>query len=320
MSTLVDNGSQGDEAASDAAATALWNELKQDREEPEGTNDDADPPPAEGRDDADDEGAADIPDPPAEEADPPQDPWSSAPAELKTDYEQAIARTRALEHAQSSDRGRISALQRQLDELKKGGAAAQPAAKAPANPLETDAWKRLKEDYPDLADPIEALLVPIVADVTATKSTVAERAEAERLAQETARYTDNERLLSERIKGTYQKDPFELVAQPAFRDWLTSQPAHIQKAAANNGERIEDVEEAADLLSRFIGATTPQTPAATPNNPAPPLAGRRRQQLESATAVSSRSPAAVAGVPEDPEGAWAHFAAERERKKRQGHR
>lgn len=329
MDTLEDKNPQGEDAASDAAADALWNEMAAERKGAAAPADTTDDQP--GADEAADHTAADTTgqdDPPdmgegddggaQQQGQPPastQDIWANASPELKAAYEAAQTRARNAEHAASSDRGRIAALQRQIDQLKAGGAAGVPAANGqPVNPLETDLFKRLKEDYPEIHEALSGPLAAITAELAATKNTVIERAEADRQAAEEGFYARQEEELNRRVEGA-----FDLVADPRFVTWLQTQPNYVQQAAIRNGQRIEDVDEAADLVGRFksfidgAGSSRP----ATPSNTAP-LADRRRAQLASASTVSTRSPSAVAGVPEDPEAAWNYFAEQRQRKKAQG--
>lgn len=257
---------------------ALWNEFdEQDKAsqdaEPEHQDEAADPEP---------EGSEEEP-----EA---QDPWAKAPDELRQQHEEALAKLAKLEQADRSHRGRQSALQRQLDELRQQ-VATKPKEEV-ATPETPEEWEQLQEDYPEIAAPVRKMIDQQASMIT--------RLEKELQAIGSV-HRDNALQEQATLLAEEHPDWEQVGSDPGFADWLQNQPRHIQEAAYRNGNEIVDYREAADVVGRykqFKGASNPQ-----PNTK---LADKRKAQLKSAQSTRSRGPGVTSGIPEDgdPEQLW----------------
>lgn len=302
----VENDGQADNVNDDAEAKALWDQLDKAEADAAGS-------PPEGRDSASaDETFHDEPSPQADpaaaaagaESEP--DPWASAPPKLRELYQAEQQRLAALEHSERSQRGRISALSRQLDELKRTTTAPPKEAPRPITLDDNPGFKKLVEEYPEIAEPLRDVIKPVIDETVATKKALNERS---------ARDADDERrrVYDANLAAFSAANPDfqELWKQQGIPDefaaWVATQPRHIREAAERNGQNIEDPEEAADVFARFkqskgIGAGSRAEPD--------PLTTRRMLQQESGAAPTIRSaPSLAGGIPDDadPEVIWKMF-------------
>lgn len=107
----------------------------------------------------DDDGGKDEPREPAADDSPDSDSdsgdiWEGATEAQRREFER-------LEHADRSQRGRVSALTRQVDDLRRQLAEAQqraaPAPQADAEDVDDDTMKQFAEDYPEIAQAMNAM-------------------------------------------------------------------------------------------------------------------------------------------------------------------
>lgn len=248
----------------------------------------------------------------------PADIWAAALPEQKAAWGALSKKATDLEHADRSNRGRLSTLTRRLNDLEArerdaAPAAAAPDKKAPKDDKPTDAkktylasdgWKKFKDEYPEVAAPLEGMVSEM-------------RADSERMSRELSTLSTDRRDRAageqEHVLDTRHADWRDVTGAKAFGEWLQGQPAYVQDATRKNGESIKDGEEAADIVGRFK-ASSHFKPAATkaagsdePSN----LAQRRERQLKSASSVPSRGPGPASGPPEDFDAAFDHYAKRR---------
>jgi hypothetical protein len=320
---MIDNTrtSPAPEAGDDEAA--LWNEIEQ--AESQGTE----PPPPQGRAQEASEADPEF-DAPADEADTeardaapaasqdaageqqaPSDIWSSAPPELKAAFEEERRARTNLEHAIRSDRGRLSAMQKKLDELSRSSP--NPAHQPVRGETAADRSERLQklaEEYPEVAQPLLDEMDALRNTVTSLQSVEEERLQRFLAEQEQALATEH---------ADWQ--PVLANNGATFAAWLEDQPKAVRDAAQANANRIVDARAAADVVSRFkqfIGIAGQQQQPAAAGNPQPSLSDKRQRQLAaSATPRGVRRPVA-SGIPEDgdEEAIWAAFEAQEARQGR----
>lgn len=320
--TDITKTSPAPEAGDDEAA--LWNEIEQAESqaaeppppaqvrEPEASE--ADPAFESPADEADTEAQADEPaasQDAAGEQRSPSDIWSSAPPELKAAFEEERRARTNLEHAIRSDRGRLSAMQKKLDELSRSSpnSAHQPVKGESANDR-TERLQKLAEEYPEVAQPLLDEMDALRNTVTSLQSVEQER--EQRFVAE-----------QEQVLATEHADWQQVLSTngATFAAWLDDQPKAVRDAAQANANRIVDARAAADVVGRFkqfIGITGQQQQAAQPATPQPSLSDKRQRQLAaSATPRGVRRPVA-SGIPEDgdEEAIWAAFEAQEARQGR----
>ncbi|KQT54638.1 hypothetical protein ASG43_03360 [Aureimonas sp. Leaf454] len=231
--------------------------------------------------------------------------WDSAPEALRNQFEALQAENAKLLQKERSASGRASGFQRRYEDLKK---AAEPRATPGDRPAPQAALDALKEDYPEIAEPLSQALNAIQGDV----ATLAEAEEGRRKAAETE-LTDY--LDTEAAALTSQHPDYLDVLKTnsdKFVAWIDDQPRAVRDAFNRNAEHVVNAAEAAAVVGMFkehLGMPAPapaaERPAATPS-----LASRRERQL-GATAAPTRAHRrpTVSGIPEnaDPQDIWDAF-------------
>lgn len=233
------------------------------------------------------------------------DIWANAPPELKAAYDELQQKFRSVN-------GRTAAFQRRYEDLKK-------IVEAPAQQRRPgsarEALAAIKNDYPDVAGPIEEAL-----------SKIEERLDAQDQAEESRRSAARDELVgiitSETERLNQAIPDWEVTLQQngkAFAAWVEDQPRRVREAAYRNAQNIVDAEEAAQVIAAFKAHIMPaQQPAAAPTTPTPiraqtqPLTDRRARQLDATASPRSARRPTVSGIPEDgdPQAIWDAFDAQ----------
>ena len=247
------------------------------------------------------------------------DIWAAAPPELRSAFE-AEARKRAeFEHRLRSDTGRIAALQRQIEDLRKGGTAPGPAAGAtttdakPETVLASEKWKTLKQEYPEVAEPFEAILAEMEGRIHRHEKELSAIGTDRRQAAQ-----DEQQTVVTQVHGDYVG--FIRGNLEQFQAWREAQPRYVQEAIQRNWDGVVDGYEMADVIARFkssLGGNSGSPGQEPPGKgTSQPLADRRKRQLESSASPRSRGPSVASGIPEDAdeETIWKQFDEEDRRK------
>ena len=216
-----------------------------------------------------------------------EDIWANVPTEARAAYEASLKTAQELETKLTRQNGRVSALDRQLHQLRKHG---QPSTeqKVPADVskvLESDKFKQFREEYPEIADPINEFL-SAAAEQLAGVSTVVEA----------ANQSQDEAILNEQLSILQSDHPdwADYAKDSRWNDWIATQPRHIREAQARNSVLIVDGSEASDVLARFKQAFN------IGNNPKPVTPDpRRERQLEGARRPGFSAPSVAAGDPDN---------------------
>jgi len=324
---LIDNALE-DESKDDAE---IWAEIDQEEagaeagaapESDSGADDGEVPAGAEAKTDDDDAGQTG--DEPKPDGDKPSgdagdagedDPWSTATDEQRAAYDAAQEQLKKLEQSDRSNRGRLAAMQRQINELN----TKPPAPKGDGEEgvdgdgEDDDEIKSVVDEYPEVAKPLLKKINSLEAKLSKHDQKLT-AADESRHDEEIDEQTD----LLEKDYPDWEDD----IAAEGFEDWLYAQPRHIQEAAVRNAEEIVDAAEAADVVGRWKAFRSAQ--GNTGDDPGaedldagktgdgdgkPRLSGKRQRQLESAAGTQKGGPGVAHGIPEDgdPEAIWNAF-------------
>jgi hypothetical protein len=256
----------------------------------------------------------------------PSDPWANATPALLAEKQRLEDALAAERHRANGASGRASGLHRELNALKAQAEKAPPAEQADDAKAVLDAKiAQLKEDFPEIAGPLIAVLETQsreIADLRGTVEPITEATEAE------AQQASLKALGAKHPDFQSYGDPSDpeygpwLKTQPpkvrednqAYRTWLGDQAPGIQNLATS-----WDPNDCAVVLSLFKTAkaeaahqarTDPgqgKTDTATDD--------RRQRQLDGGKEVRSTPIQAASGAPEDDfAGAFNHYAKRHERK------
>jgi len=258
-------------------------------------------------------------------------------------------------HEISSNRGRISSLQRDINAARRGAPAptttttTPPAAKAPGDVLETafasEKWKKFAEEYSEVAAPLADTLRDIFGPVIADQANI--RSVTSTIETERARAAQAER---DSFVLEHHPDFEKIIGDKDFGTWALAQPESVKAVLRANANGIVDPEEAVRVVTTYkldrgitttapaqtapdatgtttapgngAATTTTANPSAAPAGTTQPSAGRsarREAQLQSAVAPSSRSPGVIqGGEPQTEEQAWDYW--EKREKKEEARR
>lgn len=238
------------------------------------------------------------------------DLWASAPEPLRAAHEAAQKELEKERQSARSNAGRVAAYQRQISEFQKrlaafeqNAAAGKTAPSKGAGSEGEDDWSAVKEEYPELAGPIERRL-----------SQIAERNAA--LERELSAYGDErrDRYIQEQQQAltTQHADWQSVVGSRDFLEWYTAQPAEVRSMVEKNADAIIDAQSASYALGLFkmqTGYQAKQQPAPSAGAPPNDAAKQKRQrQLQDGAGAAGRGPGRMSGPPDDFESAFKYFA------------
>lgn len=217
-----------------------------------------------------------------------EDPLTGMSEEHRALFDDLQNKNKTLTHQYSSTNGRVSALQKKLNEL-----TSRESAPAPTDPAEEETppeLAALKEEYPEIAGGIDALFDKrartLKAEMDATKKALDEKLNP--IQQQIAR-SEEERESASLLAA--HPDIAEVVNSPEWSDWLANQPQAVIEMAES-----DVASEASYVLTSFKNAQAPQ-------DRVPVIAKqkqRRDKQLEQATGIPTKSQSAASGeIPKD---------------------
>jgi len=222
-----------------------------------------------------------------------------------------------IRHSEASQRGRLGAYQRQINELQRqvqtrqasqppqrDGQAAegddQQQRQEAAEAMGADDWETFKEDFPDMARAFEARLS-------------ADRQKQAHLEQEVAELRSSVQPIQQQAQEQHLKDQEdalaarhpdwrEVVAAPEFAEWLNQQPDSLQALTSS-----DDAAEAAALLDMYRAQHGSPEPAGSRTG----TPDKRQQRLAAAQSVGRRGAPRQGAVDDDFDAAFDHYAAKR---------
>jgi len=256
---------------------------------------------------------------PASEPEPAPEPapdlWANATEEQKAAFEAATADA----HKWKSNEGRHAADARRIAELESqitsppAGDGDDPTLTAT---FESEDWKAVESELPELAAPLKLVLEGMQAKNRALET-------------ELSTFSDERRdkiLEAQKEIVSSAHSNWEDVTDDNFVQWVGSQPNHVRAMFNRNAERIIDGEETAHLVTLYKQSdsyTAPTPPpdqgSAPANPPAAPVNGdggpskrdrETQRRLEGNTNVPSRGPGAPSGPPDEYDDAFDHYAAQ----------
>lgn len=284
----IDAGEEDEAALAEAASDDLGDD---DQADPEHDTD----PGNSGDDEGEGDQGSDGAEPSGDDG---SDIWAKAPPELRSAYE---AERQKAEQFRKSNEGRIAAFQRQVNDLQSqlraasrtGNAAKkdkdQAASDDAASGTEGDfkELSALREDYPEIAQPIEQMFNRLQGDISRRDQIIDSLMNKERQVH----IDEQEAALQE-----VHPDWGDVIVSPEFAAWVQNAPAHIQPILEQNANDIVDAASAADAIELFKLRTGYRSAKQTDPTPTQRQtaaqgsrqnSGKRSRQLEAGTSVRS---------------------------------
>ena len=220
-----------------------------------------------------------------------------------------------LKHSEASQRGRLGAYQRQINELQQQLQQRQQHTQhadgrdkstserrdEAAQEMGSEDWDAFKEDFPDMARAVEtrlkadekrqAQLEQQIAQLQSTVQPIQQQAHEQQLQSEYARLESR------------HSDWRDVVNAPEFQSWLQNQNPAIQQLAGS-----ESADDASALLDFYKGNLPGDNSRATQHD-------KRQSRLANAQTVSRRGAAQQRGTPDDFDAAFEHYAAKKARQR-----
>jgi len=252
--------------------------------------------------------ASDTEDP---DPDPAADPYEGMDEATKARFIVLEESNTKLNHRLDSDSGRVSAFQRQVNDLKRENSTLKaPAAKPTENQIADamkgtdEGWDQFNEDYPEVAKAIDRRLeMAGKATQESVDSTLAPVMERQAQQDQVAINTTTQAKVDE-VAVVYPEWA-AAVQTKDFVDWLATQPPGI--AALSNSDDTNDASALIGMYDEHLVATNRPSLKATPKpalnqdevpdgSEAANLAAKRAQQLEDGTTIASRNAKIDAGA------------------------
>jgi hypothetical protein len=219
---------------------------------------------------------------------------------------------RKAENLARSNGGRLAKALNELHALKAtlpapaSGDATEEGAQATTK---DEALAKLREDYPEIAEPILEKMAALEARVSALTTSETARAESNVV-----------EALSQEFDELQRRHPDlpELVKAPEYAAWLEGKPPSIKRIVQENAQAVVSVEDAAMVFDLFK-AETGFGRAAEPDPRQLSAAERRRSQLDAGrTATGGTQPGVRSDARQDGGSfgdAWDEFEVKDQRKK-----
>ena len=233
-------------------------------------------------------------------AEPTTDIWANATEEQRAAME-AVRRERAeIEHRYKSDEGRVSALQRKINNLESRQQPA-PVAISQATPVSDEGIDSFREDYPDIANAVDKM---VQSKMTTEREgfSQAMRQMQQQMDQAIQPFQESEqkRFIDTQMQELESSHPdWREVAQSTdFIEWLNVQPDPVRAMFTSDSAR-----DASYLVGSFK-QTQPVLQEAETVEPS----SNNQQALKQAVAPRSRRTAPVTNsVPDDYESAFDYW-------------
>lgn len=208
------------------------------------------------------------------------DPFAGMTPEQKAHWER-------VQHSDQSQRGRVAALTRKMQQ---GTAHTAPAPAAKTDTADTgkanegddlDAkMKAAAEEYPDAVGPFVEIITAMKSQIADLSKTVQPIADDRSEAELTEAYG---------ILAKAHPDFAQIAADPSWEAWIEDQPEEIQRLATSFDP--DHVSKTLDLFKLERAQAAPAVDTATEE--------KRKRQLESGRDVPTKGVPAASGVPND---------------------
>lgn len=235
----------------------------------------------------------------AEEPGNAEDKNPEAPASLEDQLEALKQQNQDLEHYKRSNEGRVSALQRKVDEL------SQPpeAAPEPAPDTRNEEWEQFESEDEYTAKHIESRVNQSARQVKNEMLNELENRLQPIQESEHQRYVDSQVA----ILNQQAPDWDDTVHSIEFQNWVSAQPAKVQELTTSF-----DASDYLYLLNGFNATKQPGKDVAS-------IKQQRQKKLESNEAVPRRNAGRVTGAPDDFDGAYDYYVKQDALKQERGY-
>lgn len=250
------------------------------------------------------------------------DIWAEAPEHLREAFKKRDNDARTWRGRFTSLNDEVRQLRTQVRDLQNARSQPAPdtandadqkkATNAITSVLEAERWKQVREEYPELMQPLEEALTAIggaVEEVRSTASSASAHIEQQRQIDQVRQQEQRAvEALSER-----HPDWQQTVRTPEYRDWIADQSPYIQRIHRES----TDADEVSVVLDLYRAQARPRqeapspttTPTPVPNTRSDALPANRRRQMGSGFSTRARGRQMTGTLPpaDDGDAAWDYF-------------
>lgn len=212
------------------------------------------------------------------------------------------------QHGFDANRGRVSALQKKINELESSKPADnnnEQSTGDPVNPegsgMTDDQWSEFVEEYPEMAAALDAKLNHVTQTINARlDSEVNSRLEQIQVELNPLSQRAHEEHLQSQLKLLNEKHPDweEVVSSAEFSKWIGEQPEPVQALA--NSQAAKDAAYVIDTY-KALNSVAVQQPSVTND---------RKERLQQNLGVKAKGARQAAGVPDDFDSAFDYFSSQ----------
>lgn len=240
-------------------------------------------------------------DTPLEIVDPVADIWANASEEQRAELE-AVRRDRAeIEHRYKSDEGRVSALQRKINDLEAMQHQA-PVVIPQATPMSEEGIDSFRQDYPDIADAVDKMVQSkMTTEREGFSQAMSQMQQQMNQAIQPFQESEQQRYVDTQLQALESTHPDwrEVAQSSGFMEWMNVQPETIRSMF--NSDSAQD---AAYLVGSFK-QTLPRSPI---NEQTTSQQASNKQALnEAVTPRSRRTASTTTSAPDDYEAAFDYW-------------
>ena len=244
---------------------------------------------------------ATVEDTPLEIVDPVVDIWADATDEQRSAME-SVRRERAeIEHRYKSDEGRVSALQRKINELEAVQHQA-PVAAPTAMPISEEGIDSFREDYPDIADAVDKMVQSkMTTEREGFSQAMSQMQQQMNQAIQPFQESEQQRYVDTQLQALESSHPDwrEVAQSSGFMEWMNVQPETIRSMF--NSDSAQD---AAYLVGSFK-QTLPRSPIV--EQITSQQSSNKQALNEAVTPRSRRTATTTTSAPDDYEAAFDYW-------------
>ena len=229
------------------------------------------------------------------------DEWASVPEHLRKEHDEFKTKAEKYEHEARSNRGRLGALQREINELSRKleeTQAKDKKAESPVDPGDTifdfPEWKQFEDDFGDVAKPQKAAMRRLFETLHSRLQDTDRVSQELQNARQNEVYEQQANVLEQLRPGwlPYVQEHFNDMQEFAQSDPALKTMWDANFEAITNAKQADRFFKLYDLERGVISETNPASAEAKPK-PEPrqqaQLSSKRQQQLKSAASIAPRS-------------------------------
>ncbi len=211
-------------------------------------------------------------------------------------------------HRYQSDEGRVSALQRKINELE-NRATSTPTVQQIAEVADSgneEEMNAFKEDYPDIALAVDRMVASrLTAERQQHQQVISQMDNRYQQILQPIQQQEQQRSVNVQLSSLEQRhsDWREVATSASFTDWVSRQPEAVRNMV--NSDYADDASYVLDSFKSMSGHNSQQSQVSPGVEH---IVNKRQQVLDNAVAPRTRRSVPKTGVPEDFDAAFAYYS------------